>query len=276
MKAKVATKIVLSNTDECILNDLHSRGSLGRRGAEIFQLLLLRDDFRPLVKLMRDSLGMTREALAENGSQHFDQIAEQHFVNGAVIRDTAYPAKYSINGNPGDILNKYISEKILPLLQTKDEEGGLYGDLFTDSIIERMLCEYILTNTITMIGCEVGMVHYDEEPIGWEQEIVFTFMATATKEDVHSFIDNNWDAVIIFKEKILQNRAKRRMIKADNFIRDVKIYNAYIDRMNTQSKSGYASAKIANALRKEGIKLSDEAVMPAITRLRRRLHAANL
>lgn len=244
--------ISLLQIDREIFNKLVTLGSRGRRGAEVFQWLLLRDDFKPFAKSLYDRVTFPNEA--DESSKK--QFITDHFVEGSVNRDIALNGHYILGGVLDEEISRYAIEKVLPLLQKKD--------LFSDVFIERMITEYVLFGDVNLIGCEIGMVHctehrknaeqtikpfqplpsdtellprkeivfdpseYDENDV-LPEEVIFTFGADVTKEDVREFINRNWDAVNLLQRLVINQGAlipKRKIYR--QLIQDIWIYNRYL------------------------------------------------
>lgn len=253
--------IEFTENDRKIFEKLTKGTTLERRAAMIFQILILRDDFKHLVKTLRkkffDSLSKSEVVLVKSGV-----LPERFITRGAIVRDVAYATCYTL----GDELSKEIdaySESILAYLKTED--------LFSDKIIRQIIIEYVLFGDIFMLGCDVGMIHVTEYDEGMENEIVFTFMAGVRKEEALEFVSTNWDAVKSFQTRI-SNRSSLRLKVQAYFPRDVKIYNCYarLLMMDPKKRGGrYPDILARKELKLLDIDVTEETIRSVVVRIQK-------
>ncbi|MFA5945361.1 MAG: hypothetical protein WC802_00420 [Patescibacteria group bacterium] len=278
------TEIFFSERDEQILNSLYCGDALKKRGAEIFQLLLLKKDFKLFVARIRKQMGISGNTPETHDIYHLSDESMRYLKEGYIADGNLYPARFSIGEQLDDEVYEYVKH-IVPLVITDPEDKTrgtlrIYEDIFSMTSARIIATEYIIMSNIFMLGCEVGSVHYDEHPQKIERKIRFEFMAGTSKAEVLDYINNNWKSVKIIQRKILDTQSTKRKKAYTRFPEDVRIYNAYIKNRATppsqrSSSSGYLELSTANDLKADGISVESGAISSIVNRMKRKIVFAN-
>ena len=281
----VDAEVLFSKSDEQILTNLHQGDTLQRRGAEIFQMLLLRKDFKSLVHNVREKIGIYPNAKPTGDRKRIPDDAKRYLQSGYVADGHVYPRRFILPAPWDREITDYSQHAIHPIV-TEHEDGvdsnliRIYKDTFAISATNIIVTEYILLADVMMIGCEVGSIGYEERPGESEREIVVRLMASTTHEEFEEFVRNNWKSIQVIKQKILDKKSKERKKPYTNFIVDVLVYNAYIKNVQKlpserSSPSGYLELSTSNDLKLQGIEIKSGAIPSIVARIRQKMKLAN-
>lgn len=227
--------ILYSKKDEIIFDKLQKQGPLGKRALFIFQYLFLRKEFKDLVKNLRSEL-----KIPENGFDPKDdkditefitkrQFIEAPFYAGEVIhqKKIVFPRQES---NVNDLIEKYIQQcGILAYAP------NMY---LAEGFIQAIIREYVLFNDFVGLYKSnfalSSIAHYEYNTNGTEDqidpaELRLEIPISAKKEEIIDYINETWDALEIAKKKVLKKKDFVRFRPRQNFIRDLQIYNKYLE-----------------------------------------------
>lgn len=223
-------KIEYSKKDEKIFEKLQNQGPLGKRALFIFQYLFLRKEFKKLVGEIRKELN-----IPENG---FDPSSKEDmgiFLN-------KYVSEYDFNGEIIFQRKVNFDREINTKIENFVEQCGVLSYspnmYLADSFIQSLIKEYILFNDF--IGLYKGnfaltsIARYEDNTNGTEDqmepiELRLEIPISVKKEEFKDYIDATWEAIEFAKKKVLKKNDFIRFRPRMNFIRDLEIYNKYLE-----------------------------------------------
>ncbi len=258
--------ILYSKKDEIIFDKLQKQGPLGKRALFIFQYLFLRKEFKDLVKKLRSEL-----EIPENGFNPRDdkditefitkrQFVEAPFYGGEVIhqKKIVFPRQGS---DANDSIDKYVQQcGILAYAP------NMY---FAEGFIHAIIREYVLFNDFLGLYKSnfalSSVAHYEDNTNGTEDqidpiELRFEIPISAKKEEIIDYINETWDALEIAKKQILKKKDFVRFRPRQNFIRDLQIYNKYLEieklskNQRKEKMIDYIELGVLKELKEEGVK----------------------
>lgn len=253
-------KIEISKRDEKIFERLNKQGALGKRGLYIFQYLFLRPDFHKLVKDLRKESGIPDEGYDLSKKEDEEKVKKDFIAGGFVDWDRIFNTKVSLDVNIRGKIEDYIYqcglEKVMPIMD------------LADGFIISLISEYVLLNDfigfyrrsfgLATIEYYEGMQanHTDQDC----RELRFSIPLSAKKEEIKEYFDLVWDDILRAKQENLTEKDNVRFRPRPNFIRDLKIYNKYIEIENMsvsqrkEEQISYIELGVIRKLKEDGWK----------------------
>ena len=280
-------KIIYSKKDELIFNKLTKQGPLGKRALFIFQYLFLRKEFKDLIKSIRKMLDIPEDGFDPHKKEDVDILLNKYITNyrfeGEIISQKRIDL-ISKNVNANRLIEKYI-EQCGVLAYTPN----MY---LADSFIMAIIKEYILFNDF--IGLYKGnfaltsVASYEDDTTGTEnqqepKELRIEIPISAKKEEIIDYINETWEALEFTRKKILSKKDFVRFRPRANFIRDIQIFNKYLEieklskRQRKDKFISYIELGVVRELKKEGMKNIPDSgtIRSIISRLRNEIKDKN-
>lgn len=272
-------EIVFSKRDELVFKTLAKQGPLGKRALFIFQYLFLRHDFRELVATIRKRNAIPKDGFDRNRKDHRDVVLSKYLIDFDYVRDVVMGRGISLPD--GDLIEEFVDKcGILSYVPRMD---------LADGFITAIIREYVLLNDF--VGLYKGRFAltaidtFDLEEVGDNKQCEFRIMVpiSAKKEEIIDYIKTQWRGIEIAKEDTLKRRDFVRFRPSPNFIRDIKIFNKYLEikKLSKQQKKdqeiGYIELAVIKELKKEGLKNvpSDGAIRSIVSRLSSEINYTN-
>lgn len=257
--------ILYSKKDEVIFEKLQKQGPLGKRALFIFQYLFLRKEFKDLVRNLRSELKIPENGFDPNKDEDIAefitkrQLIKAPFYAGEVIHQKKinFPRQES---DVGDLIEKYI------------EQCGILAYApnmyLADNFIKAIIREYVLFNDF--VGLYKGnfalssIAHYEQGMKGTEDqidpiELRLEIPISAKKEEIIDYINTSWDALELAKKEVLKKKDFIRFRPRQNFIRDLQIYNKYLEieklskNQRKERQIDYIELGVLRELKEEGV-----------------------
>jgi hypothetical protein len=283
-------KISYTNKDELIFEKLQKQGPLGKRALFIFQYLFLRKEFQDFVKKIRDLL-----KIPENGFDPYNKEDVKEFAGKRKYLTAPFYNSEVIHQNriffPN---NKFDVNKII---ENYVEQCGVLAYApnmyLADHFISAILREYILFNnfvgiyknsfalsSVASYGDNTNGNEDQQDPIELRLEIPIS----AKKEEIIDYINQTWGAIEMTKKLVLHKKDFVRFRPRQKFIRDLKIFNKYLEieklskNQRKEKAIGYIELGVLKELREDGVKdLPDSGTIRSIvSQLRNEIKDKNI
>lgn len=276
-------KIPFSKKDELVFEKLSKQGPLGKRALFIFQYLFLRQEFKDFVKLSRESLKIPVDGFDPSKTEDMKIFLNKYVTNYHFGGEIVFQKNIDLRNEKVDVgsgIEKWV------------EQCGILAYApnmyLADGFIRCILKEYILFNDF--VGIYKGafaltsIATYDQERDYEEpKEIRLEIPISAKKEEIIDYINETWEALEYAKKKVLTPKDFVRFRPRNNFIRDLKIFNKYIEIENLSRKQrkekliDYIEIGVIRELKNEGMSdLPDSGTVRSIvSRLRNEIKDKN-
>ncbi|MEI6880990.1 MAG: hypothetical protein WCK82_06655 [Bacteroidota bacterium] len=279
--------IIYSEKDAAIFEKLQKQGPLGKRALFIFQYLFLRKEFRGLVKLIREELEIPPDGLDLTMKEGVEKFSKE------------YASNYDFNGEVIFQKKIYLNSKSLNTHKSIEQYVEQCGILaytpnmyMADRFIEAIIKEYILLNdfiglykgafALTSIARYEGDIDDTEDPHE-PMELRIEIPVSAKKEEILDYINETWEALEFTKRKILKKKDFIRFRPRTNFIRDLQIFNKYLEIEKLSKKQrqerhiDYIELAVIRELKEEGLSNvpDDGTVRSIVSRLRNEIKDKN-
>lgn len=262
--------INVSKRDIGIFDNLQKGTTFHKRGALIFQILLLNYNFKNFIVSIRRSLRIPPNGLNVNNDKDWKRI-KKYIYPGCQLRDSIAKARLVVSDKIENRIKEFIAiEKILESIPSL----GLFDD-----IVNSIIIEYAIINDVRLFGYQTGFLmttDYSDEDM--ENEIEIRFFAGATIEEMIDFIKNNKEEINILQERIIGDRVKQRIKLTKNLERNIYIFNRYNEILNMPKEkrnSRYIELRIANELSEKGILMDEGSIKATIDKVRKLIKKSN-
>lgn len=280
-------KIIYSQKDEKVFEKLAKQGPIGKRALFIFQYLFLRKEFQSLVKLIRKDLKIPEDGYSPHKDEDIKVFLNKYILDYEFNGEIVIHKKIYLNSGIADVhesIQKYV-EQCGILAYTPN----MY---MADSFVKAIIKEYILFNDF--IGIYKGnfaltsFARYEFNTNGTEEqvepiELRLEIPISAKKEEIIDYINNTWDDLESAKKKVLNKKDFVRFRPRVNFIRDIRIFNKYLEieklsiKQRKEKLIDYIELGVIKELKDEGMKdLPDSGTVRSIvSRLRNEIKDKN-
>lgn len=269
-------KIIISRKDVYIIDKLQKGNALQRRACEIFQILLFNHNFKDFIYKTRRDMKIPMNGLDLANKRESEIVKNRFFSSDYILyrkESVRTPGLFFDDSKIASEVDKFIKkENILDLISISVDNDFLYELVF--SIIK----EYSILNDIIQLKDGVGMILRTdyEEDVGIPNELTITVSPTVTMEELIDYIKANWNGIKFLQESILgEEKAKKRLKLSKNFIRDIKIYNRYLDLLEKKQKKEIDFKYIDLEIAKEFKGLNEGTIRSIISKVNKLVEFAN-
>lgn len=280
--------IQFSKKDEEIFDRLQKQGPLGKRALFVFQYLFLRREFFDLVRKVREILKIPADGFNPKKEEDIKIFLEKYInnfdFNGEMIIHKSIQFRSENNNDANDLIVKFIEQcGVLSYVPNM-----LFGEGFVMSIIK----EYILFNDFVGIYrgsfASASFAKYNlnsksSDDCVNDLELKLEVPISVRKDELKDYIDSIWEAIESAKKNVLEKRDFIRFRPRANFVRDLRIFNKYIEieKLSKKQKKekgiDYIEIGVLRALKDEGMtNLPDDGtIRSVVSRLRNEIKDKN-
>jgi hypothetical protein len=223
--------ITITKKDEQALIRLADQGPLGKRALYIFQYLILRADFRSMVKDLRTEYGIPTEGYDLSDPEQTKLVKTNFFDGGGFSGEMIFTPSFRVDPNMKYGINNFIEQcGVVQYSPNMDLAEG-----FISAIVQ----EYIVINDFLGIyKNKFGLITVEQYDIydtgeGRDEEkdveLRFSIPVSVKKEEFKDYIDNIWNELENSRKDFLRKQDQVRFRPRTNFVRDVLILNKYIE-----------------------------------------------
>lgn len=269
-------KIYISQKDIKIIDRLQKGTALQRRACEIFQILLLNHNFKDFIYKIRKDMKIPVEGLSLDDENEREVARKRFFIDDYTIYRKESVRTLGIFFDDSKIaleVDKFIKEEnILNSISISVDND------FLDGLVFSIIKEYSIFNDLIQIKDGVGMIlrtNYEED-VGIPNELTITVSPTVTMEEFIDYIKANWDGIKVLQESILgEEKTKKRLKLSKHFIRDIQIYNKYLDLLEKKKKDEVDFKYIDLEIVKDFKDLSEGTIRSIVSKINKLVKSIN-
>ncbi len=269
-------KIYISQKDINIINRLQKGTALQRRACEIFQILLLNYNFKDFIYKIRKDMKIPTEGLSLDDENEREMARKRFFIDDYTIyrkESLRTPGIFFDDSKIVLEVDKFIKEKnILNFISISVDND------FLDGLVFSIVKDYSIFNDLIQIKDGVGMIlrtNYEED-VGIPNELTITVSPTVTMEEFIDYIKANWDGIKVLQESILgEEKTKKRLKLSKHFVRDIQIYNKYLDLLEKKKKDEVDFKYIDLEIVKDFKDLSEGTIRSIVSKINKLVKSIN-